>query len=202
MYSESYNRLIYVLLCDTLLRNLWIRPNLILLDALLDLLRSPPRIKIHHELLIRPWHDSNVLLDIERVVELSGWLTSSVFNVPHLGIHPDLHSRIFTIGIVLFAWCTDDRGVGVHDCGCEVEDGAYWDGVLECGGVEGDECRAGVGKGCCGCESEFEGLFEEEAAKDHEVVSVAVLGLHDGRGFELGSIHEVNIVWLTEFAVG
>lgn len=39
-------------------------------------------------------------------------------------------------------------------------------------------------------EGELEGLFEKEATEDHEVVAVAVLGLHDHGGFEHGVAHE------------
>ena len=31
---------------------------------------------------------------------------------------------------------------------------------------------------CCATEGKFEGLFKEEATEDHEVVPIAVLGLH------------------------
>lgn len=57
-------------------------------------------------------------------------------------------------------------------------------------------------EGGCGGEGELEGLFEEEAAEDHEVVSVSELRLHDGCGLEAGGVHEDDIVWLTEVVVG
>lgn len=59
-----------------------------------------------------------------------------------------------------------------------------------------------MGEGCRSGEGEFEGLFEQEAAEDHEVVPVPILGLHDSGSFELRGIHEVNVVWFTEFVVG
>lgn len=61
--------------------------------------------------------------------------------------------------------------------GCEVEDGAYGHRVLECGGVKGDELGAGVRECGCAAERELEGLFEEEAAEDHELVAVTVFCL-------------------------
>lgn len=58
---------------------------------------------------------------------------------------------------------------------------------------------------CCAAESEFECLFEEEAAKDHEIVPVTVLGLHYLGGMDACGGHiedvfgfaggEVGICW-------
>ena len=39
--------------------------------------------------------------------------------------------------------------------------------------------------GTCAGEGEFESGFEEETAKDHEVVAVAILGLHNLDGLNL-----------------
>ena len=48
----------------------------------------------------------------------------------------------------------------------------------------------------CGrtAKGKLEGLFQQETAEDHEVVPVAVLGLHDLGGLELGTRH-VHDVW-------
>ena len=46
-----------------------------------------------------------------------------------------------------------------------------------------------MGESCCAAESEFKGLFEEEAAKYHEIVPVAVLGLHYLGGMDAGGGH-------------
>ncbi len=46
--------------------------------------------------------------------------------------------------------------------------------------------RDGRGAG----EGQLEGGLEEEAAEDHEVVAVAVLGLHDLDRVHLGLLHE------------
>lgn len=56
----------------------------------------------------------------------------------------------------------------------------------------------------CGCsaESEFERGFEEVAAKDHEVVAVAVLRLHDLRGGQGSVGHVVSVGRFTEGVVG
>jgi hypothetical protein len=51
-----------------------------------------------------------------------------------------------------------------------------------------------MGKGCGTGERELEGLFQEETTKDHEVVAVAELRLHDRRSLYLRSVHEVCIV--------
>lgn len=43
--------------------------------------------------------------------------------------------------------------------------------------------------GRCAGEGQFEGGFEQEAAEDHEVVSVAVLRLHDLHGLDRAVAH-------------
>ena len=49
---------------------------------------------------------------------------------------------------------------------------------------------------CCAAESEFEGLLEEEPAEDHEVVPVAVLGLHYLGGMDTGRGHVEGVLGL------
>lgn len=51
-----------------------------------------------------------------------------------------------------------------------------------------------MGEGGCAAEGEFEGLLEEEAAEDHEVVAVAVLGLHYLGGVDAGAVHVDDVV--------
>ncbi len=78
-----------------------------------------------------------------------------MLDIPHLRINPDLDpTESFRTGFGI-PW--DKCGVGVRDCSGEVEDGAYGDGVLESGGVEGDERGAGVWEGRSAGEGEFEG---------------------------------------------
>lgn len=125
-----------------------------------------------------------------------------MFHVSHLTIHPDLHLCVLALRIDVFARCTDKWWVGVNNCGGKVEDRAYRHRVLECGWVERNEGRPSVGKGGgCG-EGELEGLLEEEAAKNHEVVAVAVLGLHDSGSAEDGGIHEMGVVGFTQLVIG
>ncbi len=50
-----------------------------------------------------------------------------------------------------------------------------------------------MGEGGGAAKGEFEGGFEEVAAEDHEVVAVAVLGLHDLGGGECGAGHVVGL---------
>lgn len=50
---------------------------------------------------------------------------------------------------------------------------------------------------CCAAEGKFEGLFKEEATEDHEVVPVAVLGLHYLRGIYAGRGHVENVLGFT-----
>ena len=46
-----------------------------------------------------------------------------------------------------------------------------------------------MGESRCAAESEFEGLFEQEAAEYHEVVSITILGLHYLSGINAGGGH-------------
>lgn len=57
-------------------------------------------------------------------------------------------------------------------------------------------------EGGSGAEGELEGGFEEVAAEYHEVVPVAVLGLHDLRGGEGGGGHIVGVWGFAEGVVG
>lgn len=59
-----------------------------------------------------------------------------------------------------------------------------------------------MGESCCAAESEFEGLFKEEAAEDHEVVTVAVLGLHYLGGIDAGSGHIEGVLRFSGGEVG
>ena len=47
-----------------------------------------------------------------------------------------------------------------------------------------------MGEGRGAAEGQLEGLFQEETTEDHEVVEVAILGLHDHGGFENCVAHE------------
>lgn len=94
------------------------------------------------------------------------------------------------------------RGFGVSDRSFKVEYTPHRDGVFESARVEGEESGAGMGEGCCAAEGEFEGCFEEVAAEDHEVVAVAVLGLHDLGGVEGCGGHVVGVEGFAEGVVG
>lgn len=55
---------------------------------------------------------------------------------------------------------------------------------------------------CCSAKRKFKGCFEEVAAKDHEVVAVAVLWLHDLGGGQGGVRHVVGIGRFAEGIIG
>lgn len=122
-----------------------------------------------------------------------------MLDIPDLGVDPDLHPRGRLVRLSFL--CCSGR-LGVSDRGFKVEDAAHGDGVVEGAGVEGEESGAGVGEGGGGAEGELEGRFEEVAAEDHEVVPVAILGLHDLRGGEGSSGHVVGVWGFAEGVVG
>lgn len=59
-----------------------------------------------------------------------------------------------------------------------------------------------MAKCCCGAEREFEGGFEEVAAKDHEAVAVAILWLHDLGGGQGGVGHVVGVGRFAKGVIG
>ena len=59
-----------------------------------------------------------------------------------------------------------------------------------------------MGESCCAAESEFEGLFEKEAAEDHEVVSITVLGLHYLRSIDACGRHIESVLGFAGGKVG
>ena len=59
-----------------------------------------------------------------------------------------------------------------------------------------------MGESCCAAESEFEGLLEEETAEDHEVVPVAVLGLHYLGGIDASGGHIEDVFGFAGREVG
>ena len=59
-----------------------------------------------------------------------------------------------------------------------------------------------MGESCCAAESQFEGLFEKEAAEDHEVMPIAVLGLHYLGGIDAGGGHIEGVLGFAGGEVG
>jgi hypothetical protein len=53
-----------------------------------------------------------------------------------------------------------------------------------------------------GSEGKLEGLLEKETAEDHEVVSIAVLWLHDCSSLETRGVHEDYVIWFAKLVVG
>lgn len=58
-----------------------------------DPLTPPPRIQVHHGLAIRLRHDLDVLLYLERVIELPRWLRLPVLDIATLGVDAHLDAR-------------------------------------------------------------------------------------------------------------
>lgn len=156
-------------------------------------------INVHHELGVRFWYDFDIALDCESIVELTGRFGSTMLDVANLCVDSNLDPRVL---LFLFSrswfvgFARDDWGIRVNDSSCLIENTADRDGVLEGRGIERNEGRTAMGKTGGGAESELEGLFEEEATKDHEVVSVSVLWLHDGGSGQTSLLHLEDVVGL------
>lgn len=125
-----------------------------------------------------------------------------MLHVAYLAIHPHLHPCVFAVEVKIFARSADERWIRVDNGRRQVEDAADRHGVLERGGIKRDEGGAGVRKGGGGGEGELERLLQKEATEDHEVVAVAVLGLHDGGRLEARFVHVVDVVRSAEVIVG
>ena len=59
-----------------------------------------------------------------------------------------------------------------------------------------------MGESRCAAESEFKSLFEKEAAEDHEIVPVAVLGLHYLGGIDARGRHIEGVLGFAGREVG
>lgn len=85
------------------------------------------------------------------------------------------------------------RWIRIRHRGFEVQHAAHGDRVVERAGVKAEERRSAVREGRGAAERELERLLEQVSAEDHEVVSVAVLGLHDLRGTQRRVGHVDNM---------
>lgn len=125
-----------------------------------------------------------------------------MLHIPNFGVNPYLYSCVFAAFVCIIARRIDQWRIGIDYRRCKVKYATNRHGILKGGRVEGDEGGSSVCECSSGCKGEFEGLFEEEATEDHEVVSVPVLGLHDRGSLEARSIHEDDVVGLAEVIVG
>lgn len=137
-------------------------------------LRPAPRVHIHHHLRVRAGHDLEILLDRERVVELACRLGLAVRDVAHLAVHAHLDPRPAVAARGLLAGGLDQRRVREDDRRGQVQHAADGHRVLEGRRVERDERRPRVREGRRAAEGQLEGLLQQEAAEDLEVVAVAV----------------------------
>ena len=115
-----------------------------------------------------------------------------MLHIPHLRIHSYLDSGIFAVGVWCFPGRCDKRRIGIDDGGGKIKNTADRHWVLERARIERDEGGARMGDGCCAA----------EATKYHKVVSIAELRLHYGCRLKSGGVHEMDIVWLSEWIVG
>ena len=122
-----------------------------------------------------------------------------MLDIPDFTIDADLQPCVPLL-IALRCWLCM-LGIGVRDCGCQVKYAThrYW--VFKGAGIEADECWPGVGEGCGATEGQLEGLLEEKATEDHEVVSVAVLRLHYLGRVHAGFVHEYYVLRLSDSVV-
>lgn len=145
--------------------------------AFLHSLQHPPRpsasIGVHHELCVAPRHHLDILVNSKCVIELSGRFCLAMLNIANLTVDAHLYASPTRLrrAEVLVRLTRDEWWVRVHDCRCEIQDASHRYGVLECRGIERDESRATVSKGCGAAKGKLESLLEQESTEDHEVVS-------------------------------
>ena len=111
-------------------------------------------------------------------MEDTGGVLGCMLDITHFGVYADVYFGVRG-SFAGFPINGAHEWFGVCHCCFEIEDTSDGDGVFECAGVKRDEGWAGVRKGGGAAEGEFECLLEEETTEDHEVVSVAIFGLHD-----------------------
>jgi hypothetical protein len=169
------------------------RPNCVLqiplllisLEARGDSLSPPSPIHPPHKLTIRLRHNAHIIIHMEGVEEGPRTFPLLVLDIADLRRNNNLDARP-TIDV---RFCErDPRG--------EIEHASNRDGVFEGTGVEVQEARFCVREGGGAGECQLEGLLEEVAAEDHEVVAVAVLGLHDLRRVERCPAHVGDVARL------
>lgn len=114
----------------------------------------PPRIQIHHELVVALRDDLDILLHLKRVIELARRLRLAVRDVADLGVDAHLDARAaFGRDLRVAVARGHDRRVRVgHRCR-QIQHGADGHGVLEGRGVERDERGPAVrdGRGAREC---------------------------------------------------
>ena len=134
--------------------------------------RSSASIGVHHELRVAPRHHLDILVNSKCVVELSGRLCLAVLDIADLTVDADLYASPSGLrrAKILVRLARDERWIGVHDCRGEIQDASDWYRILECRGIERDEGRAAVSKGCSAAEGKLESLLEQESTEDHEVM--------------------------------
>jgi hypothetical protein len=81
---------------------------------------SPPRINIHHEFGIRPWHDLDVFINSERIIELPSRFSGAMFHIADFAVHTNLNASLPLGWYIRIRSSTLNRRVRVHDCGAEV----------------------------------------------------------------------------------
>jgi hypothetical protein len=201
IYRNKRTTVLLSLLCETLLSCLRTDADGTFIKRAFNLLRSPARIDVHHEFLVGPRHNSDVLRDGEGVVELPRRLRKSMFHIADFRVDSHLHSCVLAIRVYLLIRGADQWRICVDDCGCQIKYTANGHRVLERRRIQGNESRPCV-RESGGCrKGKLERLLEEEATENHEVVPVAVLRLHYRSGLETRGIHVDDIVGFAELIV-
>lgn len=133
-----------------------------------------------------------------------------MLNVPHFGIDSHLYACEFLAllygGVVAVveavALAGDERRVREDYRGRHVQHTSHGHGVLESRRIQRHELGARVCETGGATECQLEGLLQKKATKDHKVVAVAVLGLHDVCRGQACLVHEEDVIGLAQGVVG
>lgn len=96
---------------------------------------------------------------------------------------------VAVVVVVVVVAVVDERRIRVRDVRRQVQDAADGDRLAKGAGIGVQEDGARVCEAGGAAERELERGFEQEAAEDHEAVSVAVLRLHDARRLQARCRH-------------
>ncbi|KAI6752336.1 hypothetical protein HG530_013705 [Fusarium avenaceum] len=127
-----------------------------------------------------------------------------MLNITDLAVNADVHPshrvlriRKARLGAILF----QQRRIGVRNrCG-QVQDTSDRNGITECTRIRADEGWAGVSETGSTAESKLKCLLQVETAKDHCLVTISELRLHNICSRHLGFGHGDNVRRLTKLIV-
>ena len=172
---------------------------------------SPSCVDPNHQFWVTLRHDSNIFIYQKCIVELACRLCLTVFNIANFAIDSNLHSSLcsrISFGLIRIKALTFHATRSLHQgwvsiCNgcCQVQYASYRYRIIECTRIKTEESRSCMAKVCAACECQFKRLLKQKPTEDHEIVTIAILRLHDLRWMHDRWGHEVKVLWLARNAI-